>query len=49
MCVHVCVSIVASFYVVECPKADKGASSGFIGNATPPLGIVVCDFWGYGV
>ena len=48
LCVHAFVSIVASFYVVECPKGDNGASSGFIGNATlPPLGIVVRGGWSW--
>ena len=43
VCVCVCVFIVGRLHVVECPKADKGAAPGFIGNATlPPLGIVVC-------
>ena len=43
VCVCVCVFIVGRLQVVECPKADEGAASGFIGNADlPPLGIVVC-------
>ena len=47
VCVHACVSIVASFYVVECPKGDKGASSGFIGNATAPPPVVLwCVMFG---
>ena len=47
VCVHACVSIVASFYVVECPKGDKGASSGlwFLGMWCVGVwvrGAVVC-------
>ena len=44
VCVYcVCVFIAGRLQVVECPKAHKGAASGFIGNATPPPpGIVVC-------
>ena len=38
-----CVFIMGRLEVVECPKADKGAASSHIGNATlPALGIVVC-------
>ena len=44
VCVCVCVcSLCVGRRCVECPKADKRAASGLIGNATlPSLGIVLC-------
>ena len=43
----VCVSIVAKLWVVDCPKANKGADSCFVCTAKPPpLPLVLCYVWG---